>query len=407
LFRTYPGVVDDPSKADLFVVPYAHAAHCMMTKPYKGPWCSQLDENKLKQTLLESLEHYPARRKRHLFFFGDSLEMGQPWFGSQPLVATYGPRREHVLTPFTKRERDSNVTRPLSPRGHLLVPPVQPDLSFQPSFLEQELQQPHLQRDLSFVYVAAAANGKNLHQPRKIRRKFLSALTWMKKIETETHQNSTVVPRPGTIGGLPFVATSNTSEYSSLELYALYRRSIFCPVLAGDTTWQRRFFDVVACGCIPVVVSYELTSGAFRGHTKHYHNSDNNNAGDALPPVSWFARESGRFANTYSVQESYPFVDTIDYASFVVESMALEYFNLTAKMIVTTIESLLNEPGRVTIRKKQEALERVGRSFVYGVGPDAHRTCDAFAHLVESLRAYLDGLGEEEQQQQQNETTKH
>ncbi|KAL3906787.1 MAG: hypothetical protein SGARI_003842 [Bacillariaceae sp.] len=51
------------------------------------------------------------------------------------------------------------------------------------------------------------------------------------------------------ISGMPFVASDNITatiqKYSNDKdgLYGLYRRSIFCPILAGDITWQRRFFD--------------------------------------------------------------------------------------------------------------------------------------------------------------------
>ena len=32
--------------------------------------------------------------------------------------------------------------------------------------------------------------------------------------------------------------------YSSGDIFAAYQDSVFCPVLPGDSAWQRRFFDV-------------------------------------------------------------------------------------------------------------------------------------------------------------------
>jgi len=38
---------------------------------------------------------------------------------------------------------------------------------------------------------------------------------------------------------------------------SIYKHSVFCPVLPGDSPPQKRFFDVIIMGCIPVVLAFE------------------------------------------------------------------------------------------------------------------------------------------------------
>lgn len=44
----------------------------------------------------------------------------------------------------------------------------------------------------------------------------------------------------------------------SLNMSELYRRSLFCPVLKGDTPNSKRLFHALFCGCIPVIMSDKL-----------------------------------------------------------------------------------------------------------------------------------------------------
>ena len=493
LFRTYPGRVSDPSEADLFVVPYPHAGHCMRTPGY-ALGCRQLDAGTTESTVLANLEHHnETTRDRHLFVLSDSEMVGQSWLAHRPLLATYGPIWEH--RPSRRKTKKYKRRNGRSPRGHIVIPPFSPGVGFQPAFLErqrvQEQQQHHQQqqqqqqqrqpenagtRDLSLVFVASDTNPRMPKSPRAFRRYLLKELDRIGNEQRKEHEqqqqrlfrdtNSSAaaaavrilsssvgsnaidatststsksidaVPdttnRTGSIpastttttfapelGGLPFVASSDVGDFPPEDLYALYRRSVFCPVLAGDITWQRRFFDAIACGCLPVVVSYPLTSRPFRNHRKHYR-KENGDAGQSggggssrnqprevlqkQSPVSWFVPEDGPHSggDTWSVQESYPFVDQIDYRSFVVECEGNStHPETTAKTIVSTLVGLLEETpsaerggGTTILEAKQAALRAASTSLVYGVGPDAHRTNDAFAHLIRSLRHYVDELEE-------------
>jgi len=403
LFRTHPGVVDDPSLADIFVVPYPHAGHCMSAHGYKLG-CRQLDERIVKETIQSKLAFYNfSTACRHLFLLSDSDTIGHSWISSKPLVATYGPIWEHSST---KRKRPKYR----SSMGHIVIPPFQGDLRFQPSFVEQEILR-EKKRDLSLVFVASDINKNMRKSPRIFRRYLLDELEQIRNKQEQQesssfHANATTVAR---IGGLPFVASSNVGAFASHDLYDLYRRSVFCPIIAGDITWQRRFFDAMACGCLPVVVSYPLVNNdSFRDHTKQYRPNDTDSTLEQqqiMQPRSWFVPEDGphSIGDTWSVQESYPFVDQIDYRSFVVECKGnTTHPKTTAKNIVQKLVSLLEEKPSLdsngdtiltVLEQKQIALREASTSVIYGVGPDAHRTNDAFAHLLRSIRSYLDFCG--------------
>ena len=165
LFQSFPGRVMDPAQADIFVVPYPHAGHCMKGPGYQLK-CTQLDDNvnvninananatKTKTTkdiVLNSLPYYnESTADRHLFFLSDFEMIGQPWIASQPLLVTYGPRWDH---PSGTLRRKHPVYR--SPPGHILVPQFNANLQFQPSFVETrfgvQVQQQHHAQNLSRV----------------------------------------------------------------------------------------------------------------------------------------------------------------------------------------------------------------------------------------------------------------
>jgi hypothetical protein len=99
--------------------------------------------------------------------------------------------------------------------------------------------------------------------------------------------------------------------------------------------------------------------------------------------------ELTRLSDTFSIEESYPFTDAVDYRSFVVQCAG----NLTHPEDMSSIphcldDILLADPA--IIQQKQRALQRNVVKVLYGVGQDAHRYDDAFAQLIRQLRMYLD-----------------
>lgn len=111
--------------------------------------------------------------------------------------------------------------------------------------------------------------------------------------------------------------------------HALYRRTVFCPIPSGDVPHVSRFFHVVLCGCIPVVLTY---NASINDHTS-------------------FHQSGGA-----SYLDSYPFVDLIDYRRAVVE--------IPFESVDEIVEILTSIPQSV-IREKQSYLRQVRSLFVH------------------------------------------
>lgn len=91
-----------------------------------------------------------------------------------------------------------------------------------------------------------------------------------------------------TIGGMPYTMIELAPRTTSIDTestLALYRDSILCPVLPGDTSWQRRFFDVILSGCIPLVIEWTLFDGS----------------------RTWFVPSNTPGHHLFNLQQSYPF----------------------------------------------------------------------------------------------------
>ena len=172
------------------------------------------------------------------------------------------------------------------------------------------------------------------------------------------------------IGGLPVEvhAIENHREFvlSVQQTWEKYREAYFCPVLEGDLPYQKRFFDVVLSGCLPVVVGFE---------------SKGNN-----PHRSWF--KQGALGHNISHPFAYSKFSGIpkhrgslvDYDEFVVELKNIDD-------LVPTLESLLQDKAQ--IRKMQTALGRIAQNFVYGLGEDFMASGDAFDALLGKLEDYV------------------
>ncbi|OEU06992.1 hypothetical protein FRACYDRAFT_252625 [Fragilariopsis cylindrus CCMP1102] len=433
----------------------------------------------IQETIINNLQYYNnATKNRHLFLLSDYDLLGQPWFIQQPLLAMYGPRndydhtnsglllkssgnkrkpRNHQQRKRRERERNkrksSSKNKKKSPNGHIIIPQFNSELQFQPSYMERKRkrqrrrkqpEQKEQERTLSLVFLANDKNKRQKDSPRLYRSFLLNELTKLKQQQKQNNANNNTA----LIGGLPFIS-SNTMDImaadSNSNIYDLYSKSIFCPILPGDITWQRRFFDVIHCGCIPVVISYPITIN--KNPTTRSNNTKNN---ERRRTRSWYVPENNNYGidDTWSVEESYPFVAVqqqqqqqdqqkdqqdnnnnnnnnigIQYNNFVIEIIGNETNpEQSITNLITTLNTLLidhqnhnieNEndnndeavllsetrsktkesKSKSIIQQKQDSMKTdVGNAFLYGIGPDAHRTNDAFAYLIRSLISYIQEL---------------
>mmetsp|Transcript_3126 Transcript_3126/g.6885 ORF Transcript_3126/g.6885 Transcript_3126/m.6885 type:complete len:559 (-) Transcript_3126:207-1883(-) len=336
LFRNFPGRTDDPQDADIFIVPYAHASHCH-SKP-TGVWmgaCKHIGYNLMKDGVFNKLNHYILNEKRHLFLNVINQGNSNPTIRAVPLSITIGPRY-----------KDTNI----------IVPYLNSLPSFQPSVLRNRGKDWWTRpRTYSVAFFFGISNSKMRGSPR----------VWRKFFMEEVQQNW-----PDTLGGLPYairVMTSGNKPPSRFFTH-MYKDSIFCPTLPGDTPPQKRFFDVILMGCIPVVLSFDTE---VQGEKKS----------------SW--HQPGGM----SVENSFPWAkgsnstdprNEIDYRSFVVEVTG------GVENVRPTIEALMQ--NYTEIRRRQLALMKYAPYFSYGMGTDSHKHPDAFSKILESLRFYLGRL---------------
>lgn len=172
------------------------------------------------------------------------------------------------------------------------------------------------------------------------------------------------------VGGKPIVLRTKTANTPLRrdEYLDYYEDSVFCPVLAGDISWQLRFYDVLACGCIPIVLEWPTSIGA-DGRT-------------------WFVK------NKFSVWQTYPFAKgryggnnsaiEVDFDLFVLRVPGNERDEKDMSRVRQTLERLLrNEPE--TIRQMQINLRENIDYITYKLGLEAHSSEDGFHRILKVL----------------------
>ena len=339
LFRTFPGRTKNPDEADIFVVPYPHASHCLQLNTVKG-WareCGHISRSSINE-IISGLMHYKGNEKKHLFINSMEVWHAHPLLRNVPLSLTHGPR--------------------LNEGGHhIVIPYLSDDPSFQPSAVKRRGEQWWLRpRKLALSYFFGSVNrnmGKNYRWYRQL---FLE----------EVRTNWTFSPY---LGHLPYVVESLGNHHlhskNGLGYFnSIYKHSVFCPVLPGDSPPQKRFFDVIIMGCIPVVLAFEtdMTSQS---------------------KTSWHS------PGGFPVEFSYPFAkhsnsigteSEIDYDSFVVQVREVGEMR-------ETLEKLFR--NHTEIQRLQLNLMKNAQYFLYGMGDDRHLHEDAFAKILQSLEMYF------------------
>ena len=339
LFRTFPGRTINPDEADFFVVPYPHASHCLQLNTIKG-WtseCKHISRQSINDDIIGGLMHYQGNEKRHIFINSMEVWHAHPQLRNVPLSLTHGPR--------------------LNEGGYqIIIPYLSDDPSFQPSAVKKRGEQWWLRpRELSLSYFFGSVNRNMGSNFRRYRQFFLE----------EVRTNWTSTPY---LGNLPYVVESLSNHHLHSKrglgyFNSIYKQSVFCPTLPGDAPPQKRFFDVIIMGCIPVVLAFEtdLTSQS---------------------NTSWHA------PGGFPVEFSYPFAkqsnsisaeNEIDYDSFVVKVKEVG-------TIRETLEDLLRNSSE--IQRLQLNLMKNAQYFLYGMGDDSHLHKDAFAKIVQSLEYY-------------------
>ena len=175
------------------------------------------------------------------------------------------------------------------------------------------------------------------------------------------------LPNNQTLGGLPTLVNGLQGRQihgGELHILQAYRDSVFCPTLRGDSPPQKRFFDVLLNGCIPVVLAHDESTDP--------------------PFLSYFAPRGASTARTYPYA-----IGSFDGWS----QLGINYETIVVQVNGTCgmpcffplLEDLLvNRPHE--IRAKQQEIARLAPLFTYGMEHNRLQQADATAALLVHAR---------------------
>ena len=323
--RTY-----DPYSADVLIVPYPTAAVSVL-----------LPQNyaKTEADLFQSLAFWneSTSAHKHLFLASMMLYPNTP-VGRAPSVASIGK------TDFVCKDARQNC-------GRFAVPYLNTNEEYQPDVLVQMKSIDERKTAVTAMFNAnVAANS-------------LPRLEFMEAVEKFRNETD------GSLAGLPLQVKGYLARFRRIgsegKILESYRDSIFCPILRGDTPNQKRFFDVILSGCIPVALEYPSSEA---GCPSHF--------GPGLT----------------SIRTVYPFST----GTFVgIPSMGIEYRDFIVAVngtcgppcILPALEDLLiNQKER--LRQMHRKLAAVAQLLTYGLDDNARRYPDALAAMLVEVRHY-------------------
>jgi hypothetical protein len=113
--------------------------------------------------------------------------------------------------------------------------------------------------------------------------------------------------------------------------YRLMSQSLVCPIIQGDLPWQKRFFDALAAGCVPLLVSYNDTSKAC---------------------AAW------SYVGGPCVEDTYPFTAKIDYTAITAQIDSAHFRNGSFAEAISRLD-------RNELEAKRRRLEEMRHLFLY------------------------------------------
>ena len=316
---------NDPTQADLFIVPFPCASYCMCHADTKA-LCNQVQ----LASVLGNLP-YLNERTLHRHFFFHTIDAVHPYLkANAPLLGSTGAKRCVTLHQC----------------GYLEMPYANTNPQNQPKAIHHTTLEDKVYAMSAFISPKIAGESND-------RRAFFEAYE--------------ALPNNQTLGGLPTLVNGLKGRHiqgGELHILQAYRDSVFCPTLRGDSPPQKRFFDVLLNGCIPVVLAHDESTDP--------------------PFASYFAPGGASTARTYPYAigsfDGWPQLG-INYETIVVE------VNGTCGMscFFPLLEDLLvNRPNE--IRAKQQEIARLAPLLTYGMEQSRLQQADATAALLVQAR---------------------
>jgi hypothetical protein len=346
-FQRYPYQTTDPEQADLFVVPYLHKSVCLChtdisTTSRVSARCPFTPRDFSKQ-VLHRLPYYHKYRPRHLFLLLEDYTHNSGLLKSLAMSLTLGPI-------IGCRGKLSHTNQSC---GHVTSPYINYNSELQPPLLQHHRTvEWWVERNRTYSV------GALMNAPR-----------WL-KMRHQIAQNVSAFIPPA-LGGLPTNVTFSLHGRptpSTTTTFELYRESILCPILSGDDAVQKRFFDVILQGCIPLVPYFPKSI-----------------EGDAYPT---FFQWNGR----PSIRQTYPWSK----GTFRGDAQAgINYLDMVVPFDGFTPESSLQNVVRATLANTTylRELRRTSMTFAplfqFGLEDNLQQFVDGFAATFVAIRHYL------------------
>ena len=318
---------NDPTQAELFIVPFPCASYCYCHA--SKATCRSVPLSSVLGTL-----PYLNNSTLHRHFFVDTIDVVHPYLlENAPLLGSTGAKR----------------CAEIHQCGYLEMPYANTNPQNQPNAIQHTTLQDK-------VYAMSAFISKQIHGKSDDRMAFFAAYEAL----LSNNNNQT------TLGGLPTMVNglkSRSIQGGESPVLHAYHNSVFCPTLRGDSPPQKRFFDVLLNGCIPVVLAHESSDPPF---------------------LSYFARGGESTVRTYPYAigsfDEWPQMG-IHYETIVVEVNGTCGMSCFFPMLE---DLLLHHPDK--IRAKQREIARLAPLFTYGMEHNRLQQADATAALLVQAR---------------------
>jgi hypothetical protein len=346
-FLEYPHQTTNPDEADVLFVPYPHKSHCLCHQEDFTRTRCKFNIKWIRENVLDQLAYFDnaTMKPKHLFVLGSDYEQSNPPFRRDiALDLSLGPAGGCQPTRHSKGKHWTELC------GSFTMPYLNTMVNTQPRA------------------IAALSRDWWVHRPRQY-----SVAAWIGTpahltVRTELIQNQKALFKD-MVGGLPVYIHNLGTSRASVNPAELYRQSTFCPILMGDECAQKRFFDVILAGCIPVVLEFE---------------------GDEEGWPSWYNHKRCSVRRTYPFARGTYFNDMtagLDYSSFVVS------VNGTCGLscMKAVLEHVMKDEGRLKLLR--ENMYKYASLFTISLdASENEKRPDAFSAIMVTLRHYLRNL---------------
>ena len=345
-FKGYPARTYDPVEADFFVVPFPYASSCYCKRGRENFWMHGLRCPFGAGAIVDNV--FP-----NLTYYNKSTAMKHVWILGLDFPLVKGPWRQILKKSLSLSLGASEYCRDSTSLCPFLIHPY---LSTKEIYQPTEVMSQPFWTNPNVTYSLFGMFGTPIYLPYRVR----------------FYQNDSLLLASESIHGLEsrLVDLGGGRKVDRIDSIAeAYQKSVFCLILPGDTTVQKRFFDVMMNGCIPITPTWPSIDPTQKSCWK---------AGG--PPMS--------LAYPYSpVHFRNDSLAGINYLEDLVVTFDGECGGRCAKEAMESV--MANE---TELRRLKGNVKKYAPLFAYGLEDNAYRHVDAFAAILVNLRHQAQNL---------------